>query len=116
MNQLKLVSQPLDDSTCDESPPFHVVSNLTPRPPCDSSQEAACRRPGLVAGVHQHETSGPVSGLHHTRAETALAEKGRLLISGYPRDGYGRVQERRFGDAHGMTGRYNLGKKRGRDV
>jgi len=65
----------------------------------------------LPAGIHQHETTGPVSGFHHTRVETALAEKGSLLISGDPGDGNSRIQDCRFSETYRMTGRHNIGKE-----
>ncbi len=109
-DQLQLVSQPLDDCAGDKCASFQGIGDFPSHTPGDGGQEAGCRGSGLPAGIHQHETTGSVGGLNHTRVETALAEKGCLLISGDPGDGNGRIQDLRIGEGHGMAGRYNLGK------
>lgn len=44
------------------------------------------------AGMHQHEATGAVSVFHLTRAETALAEQGALLVARHTANGQSRAQ------------------------
>jgi len=75
------VSQPLHNRSGNEDATFIRVFAFAAVPTRDRGQQPRRRRGGFFADVHQHEATGSVSVLGHTRLRAILAEQSRLLVA-----------------------------------
>src|SRR5207247_9505317 len=81
--QTEAVLQPLDRRAGDEDGPFERVLVVAG----GRSGDDPVRRNGRSCSrVGEHEVAGAVRRLRLTGVETAVAEEGRLLVAGDPRD------------------------------
>ena len=105
VNQLHLVAEPLDSSTCYEYGTFQSVLNLAVKTPCDGGQKAVVRIKRLVADIHQHEAACAVGVLCHTGLEAGLSEQSCLLVACHACDLDRAAEEFRIGLAVYAAGR-----------
>ena len=117
IDDLKLVTEPLDRRAGDEDRAFEGVGDFALlKAPGDRRDEPVLRIFYLVADVHQHEAAGAVGILRLARREAGLAEKRRLLVARGAGDLHRRSEEGLVRFAVDGARRPHLGEHALRDI
>ena len=81
VHKVKLIAEPLYDSTSYEHGTFQCVLHFVRAGCCDGGDKAVLAVDEVGSGVHQREASGAIGVLCLALFETGLAEQSALLVS-----------------------------------
>ena len=116
IDEFQLIPEPLNRRTGHEDGALQRVVHLSVQTPGDGGHQSVLAVHGLLAGIHQQETTGAVGILCLAGAEALLSEEGGLLIAGGTGDGDGGTEEFGQGMAVNFTAGSGLREHSGGDV
>ena len=116
VDQLELVTEPLDRRARDIDRAFERIIHLAVEPPRDGGEQSVLGEHRLFSRVHQHKTAGAVGVLCLSLIEAGLSEQRRLLIARGSRDRDLTAEEFGVGYAVDTARRAHLGQHTGGDI